>query len=330
MVNDLCLIVHHFDQLHHSAIFVRQNVAVVNELTGKVGKVGPHFEVSRNDLAGGVLLAQRNWEGVPPYPWLRQFQRLFHGGWIKDFSHLEGVYVNVEWMSHKETGRVILDRPFLSRIQEHGLVNPAFFKTPVIDEGRRTWPARSIHLVLDDAALGDLFDVMQEYRHLWILVFRLRPALVIGLVFGFNHIHCDDDVSSGGLRSYVFVNQISGTRLAWGLDQKVHAITGRQSERGIWILKLRFIVVPVELNAVLGRLVKLGRICSVKTTDKEGILASLHRAVNDAPPLDFIGLHGNYRLKLSIHQGTGEGIRPSASSSRAAGAFAIGLRLKLL
>src|ERR1044071_10479110 len=147
MVNDLCLVVHHFNQLHHPAIFMSKNVAMVHEFTGEVGKVGTHLEVSRNHLAGRVLLAKRNWESVPPNPWLRQLQGLGHGGWIKDFNHLKGVYVNVEWMSHKEAGRVILDRPFLSRIQQHRLVGPAFLETPIIDKRRRTRPTGSVHLI---------------------------------------------------------------------------------------------------------------------------------------------------------------------------------------
>jgi hypothetical protein len=57
MVNDLCLVVHHFDQLHHPSIFMGQNVAMVDELAGEIGKVSPHLEVSRNDFAGGIRFA---------------------------------------------------------------------------------------------------------------------------------------------------------------------------------------------------------------------------------------------------------------------------------
>lgn len=45
-----------FDQLHHAAIFVRQDVAVEHILPGEVGKASPHCEEAGDDFSSTHLL----------------------------------------------------------------------------------------------------------------------------------------------------------------------------------------------------------------------------------------------------------------------------------
>src|SRR5258708_29670012 len=110
-----CLIIHHLDQLHHAAIFMGQNVAVVHKLAGKIGEPSAKF-----DVAGSVcVLGQREWKGVPPNPgraqydssigWIqanltpiaktcaagRKYAAKGSGG-IEDLQDLEGIHVNME------------------------------------------------------------------------------------------------------------------------------------------------------------------------------------------------------------------------------------------
>src|SRR5437763_17162942 len=67
------LVVDYFNQLHHSAVFMSQDMAVIHKLAGEISKTCPHLEISGNDLTCcGIFLCNRYRTCVPPYPWCRQ------------------------------------------------------------------------------------------------------------------------------------------------------------------------------------------------------------------------------------------------------------------
>src|SRR5229473_2592748 len=91
------LVVDYFNQLHHSAIFMRQDVAMVNKFTSEVREASSHLEVSRSDLACcGILL--RDWYGkrIPPGPRSGKDKGLSHCGRIEKFNNLEGINMDME------------------------------------------------------------------------------------------------------------------------------------------------------------------------------------------------------------------------------------------
>ena len=53
------LVIYNFNQLHHAPVFVGQNVAMVHELAGEIGKVRPHLEIAGDNFVWiiWVLLA---------------------------------------------------------------------------------------------------------------------------------------------------------------------------------------------------------------------------------------------------------------------------------
>src|SRR5579864_6461671 len=137
------LVIDNLNQLHHAAVLMSQDVAMVDELAGKVGKVGPHFDIAGLHLISRFIqyLAARNREGVPPDPWLGKLERLRHAFFrFKDFNDLEWVHVYVKWMQDilrfLRSGCIVLNHPFLARVQKHSFIDPAFLKPPAVDERR--------------------------------------------------------------------------------------------------------------------------------------------------------------------------------------------------
>src|SRR6266436_3301733 len=101
----------HLKQLHHTAIFVRQDVAMLHVEAGKINEAGAHLEVARvfgfifviriwNDLAVTVFFTCWDSESVPPDKIFVELQELLSrwGVWIVELGYLEWVYVNVERM----------------------------------------------------------------------------------------------------------------------------------------------------------------------------------------------------------------------------------------
>lgn len=98
-------VLRHLNQLHHSAIFVCQDMAVEHVQSGVVEESGTHL-----DIPGSRPLRRGQWKRVPPnrvFPEVdgsRAFVRL------ENLDHLERIYVNVERM---RGASFVVDGPFL-------------------------------------------------------------------------------------------------------------------------------------------------------------------------------------------------------------------------
>ena len=133
----------HLNQLHHTAIFVRQDVAMLHVEAGKINEAAAHLEVARvqglilvfriwND-AVSVFFTCRDCESVPPDKIFVELQELL-SGWavrIVEFGYLEWVYVNVERM--RNSSQILVDdRPLLGGIKGHHLINVPVYELPVV------------------------------------------------------------------------------------------------------------------------------------------------------------------------------------------------------
>lgn len=97
---------YHLDDLHHSHIFMREDVAVHDIGSTKIGKT-----CSEGDRCGGLWRATAGQShGVAP----ERFD-----GFSIDFDHFKGVDVDVKWMLHWVH---VVDRPFFYAAQKRSVV----------------------------------------------------------------------------------------------------------------------------------------------------------------------------------------------------------------
>ena len=106
----------HLDHLHHTAIFVRQNVTVLYIQTGEIDEAGPHLEVT-----GNRSLCRRDCESIEPHVGCLEHKRRTHRIWIEDLNDLKRINVNVEWM--RDPGILVFDFPLFRVTQFHRLIN---------------------------------------------------------------------------------------------------------------------------------------------------------------------------------------------------------------
>ena len=76
----------YLNQLHHSAIFVRQDVTVLYIQASKIDEASPHLEIT----------AHWDCKGIPPHVRRLEHQRRSHRSRIEDLNDLERIDMNVE------------------------------------------------------------------------------------------------------------------------------------------------------------------------------------------------------------------------------------------
>src|SRR6185436_4829749 len=113
----------YLNQLHHSAIFVRQDVTVLYIQASKIDEASPHLEIT----------AHWDCKGIPPHVRRLEHQRRSHRSRIEDLNDLERIDMNVERMRDAIRHILVFDFPLLRITQFHRLINVPVLELPVVN-----------------------------------------------------------------------------------------------------------------------------------------------------------------------------------------------------
>src|SRR6185295_4147175 len=200
---DDALVADDLEQLHHPAIFVSEDVAVLHVLAGEINKSGSHREVTGclgiargriQDDRAVLCLCYRNREVVPP-DWRPHDDGLrvsvlllgcFLLSCIADDSERHGHFVWIEDLNNVKrvsNAGLVVNRPLFRGIEEHYLIDYAVAELLAVNgvlrrRSVRVSPGGGSALVptIDQSPLEmdiTLLDVIQKRRHGWKVTFSL-------------------------------------------------------------------------------------------------------------------------------------------------------------
>src|SRR5260370_19874939 len=132
----------HLDQLHHPAVFMRQDVAMVHVRPDEIVEAAAHYAMARHEdlLAVGTQArcpvgistgSRRNPEGVPPYVRRPHRFRTGHRARVKHFDDLKWIDVYVEGV--RDADGAVVDGPLFGAVEKHHFVDDLVLELLAVD-----------------------------------------------------------------------------------------------------------------------------------------------------------------------------------------------------